>query len=149
VVRRQHGTPSTAERQGFTAARLPSPREAAWLVVRPAPALDAAQRRFVTAPREQSPSIAKAADLVCRFVQLLRDRKATALSEWMAQARASGLRGFTDGIARDRAAVEAAVSQAWSNGQVEGHVHRLKAITRQMDGRAGFELLRRRLRRAP
>jgi transposase len=41
--------------------------------------------------------------------------------------------------------VEAAVTEPWSNGQVEGHVNRLKTIKRQMYGRAGVELLRARL----
>jgi transposase len=33
----------------------------------------------------------------------------------------------------------------WSNGPVEGHVHRLKLIKRQMYGRASFNLLRARV----
>jgi hypothetical protein len=32
---------------------------------------------------------------------------------------------------RDEAAVQAAVTQRWSNGPVEGHVNRLKTIKRQ------------------
>jgi transposase len=38
------------------------------------------------------------------------------------------------------------VTEAWSNGPVEGQVNRLKTIKRQMDGRAGFDLLRARVR---
>jgi transposase len=37
------------------------------------------------------------------------------------------------------------VEQHWSNGQVEGQVHRLKLLKRQMYGRSGFLLLRRRV----
>ena len=33
----------------------------------------------------------------------------------------------------------------WSNGQAEGQVNRLRLIKRQMYGRAGFELLRKRV----
>jgi transposase len=43
---------------------------------------------------------------------------------------------------REAAAVQAAVTQRWSNGPVEGHVNRLKTIKRQMYGRAGCVLLR-------
>ena len=43
------------------------------------------------------------------------------------------------------AAVQAAVTQRWSKGPVEGHVNRLKTIKRQMYGRAGFVLLRARV----
>ena len=43
---------------------------------------------------------------------------------------------------REAAAAEAAVTQRWSNGPVEGHVNRLKMIKRQMYRQAGFVLLR-------
>jgi transposase len=33
----------------------------------------------------------------------------------------------------------------WSNGMVEGHIHRLKLLKRQMYSRAGFDLLRLRV----
>jgi transposase len=46
---------------------------------------------------------------------------------------------------RDQHAVEAALTLPWSNGPVEGHVHRLKLIKRQMYGRASFDLLRLRV----
>jgi len=38
--------------------------------------------------------------------------------------------------------IEAAMSHEWSNGQVEGQVHRLKLLKRQMYGRAKIDLLR-------
>ena len=46
---------------------------------------------------------------------------------------------------KDESAIRAAISTKWSNGVVEGHVNRLKMLKRQMYGRAGFELLRRRV----
>ena len=46
---------------------------------------------------------------------------------------------------REEAAVQAAVTQRWSDGPMEGHVNRLKTIKRQMYGRAGFVLLRARV----
>jgi transposase len=46
---------------------------------------------------------------------------------------------------KDGAAVRAAMSYAWSNGQVEGKVNRLKMIKRMMFGRAGFALLKARI----
>ena len=45
----------------------------------------------------------------------------------------------------DILAVEAAVTEPWSNWLVEGQVNRLKTIKRQMYGRAGVELRRARL----
>lgn len=48
-------------------------------------------------------------------------------------------------IGQDKAAVLAALSLPWSNGQVEGQVNRLNLIKRQMYGRARFDLLRARV----
>ena len=70
------------------------------------------------------------------------------MGEWLARGEASSdpdLRRFAEGIRRDEAAVEAAVTQRWSNGPVEGHINRLKTIKRPMYGRAGFVLLRARV----
>ncbi len=52
---------------------------------------------------------------------------------------------FAVSLRREREAVEAALRQPWSNGQVGGHVSRLKFLKRQMCGRASFEMLRRRV----
>ena len=49
------------------------------------------------------------------------------------------------GLRRDFKAVIGAVETSWSNGQTEGQINRLKAIKRQMYGRAGFHLLRARV----
>jgi transposase len=48
-------------------------------------------------------------------------------------------------LIHDIEAVTAAVILPWSNGQVEGQIHRLKLVKRQMYGRANFNLLRRRV----
>lgn len=49
------------------------------------------------------------------------------------------------GIDRDRDAVIAGLSLPWSSGAVEGPVNRIKMLKRQMFGRAGFQLLRKRV----
>ena len=86
------------------------------------------------------------------FVQMVKQRQARRLAPWLAHAHRSSsaeLRGFASGINRDYAAVKMALSVAWSQGQVEGQITRLKLLKRQMYGRARFELLRSRvLRRA-
>ena len=74
-----------------------------------------------------------------------RTRDATSLIDWLARTDASRLpevRSFAAGIRRDRGAVEAALTSPWSNGQTEGQVNRLKALKRQMYGRAKLDLLR-------
>ncbi len=52
---------------------------------------------------------------------------------------------FVRGIDRDRDAVLAALVEPWSTGPVEGQINRLKTIKRQMYGRAGYDLLRKRV----
>jgi len=48
-------------------------------------------------------------------------------------------------VRTDVAAVTAGLTVAHSSGPVEGAVCRIKAIKRQMYGRAGFDLLRKRI----
>jgi transposase len=80
---------------------------------------------------------------------MVRRRSATPLPTWLVKAEGSScteLRGFAAGLRQDEAAVAAGLSETWSNGPAEGHVNRLKLIKRQMYGRAGFPLLRARVR---
>jgi transposase len=52
---------------------------------------------------------------------------------------------FAKGLSTDYDAVKAALHYSYSNGPVEGQVNRLKLIKRQAYGRAGFDLLRKRV----
>jgi transposase len=95
-----------------------------------------------------SVELAAALDLADGFADLIRRQSSATLAEWLGQGEASSdpdLRRFAEGIRRDEASVNAAVTERWSNGPVEGHVNRLKTIKRQMYGRAGFVLLRARV----
>ena len=76
---------------------------------------------------------------------MFRGKQSGTLQTWLDQARGTGLPEivrFCDGLRRDEKAVNAAVVLPWSNGQVEGQIHRLKLVKRQMYGRAKFNLLR-------
>ncbi|MFE9730990.1 transposase [Streptomyces sp. NPDC005863] len=55
------------------------------------------------------------------------------------------LRHFAQHLERDLDAVTAGLTLPWNSGVVEGHVNRIKMLKRQMFGRAGFELLRKRV----
>jgi transposase len=86
--------------------------------------------------------------LVLRFRALLRWRKVERLEGWINVAGASGFRftaQFAKTLQRDEAEVQPAVAMRWNNGPLEGRVNRLKMIKRQMDGRAGFHLLKARV----
>src|ERR1700692_4294303 len=93
--------------------------------------------------KRQCPSFAVMRKLVFGFRAILRGGKVTTLHRWMEHARKTGIHSlvrFVRTLKQDLRAVEAAVSEPWSNGPV-----RLKMLKRQMYGRAGIELLRARL----
>jgi transposase len=52
---------------------------------------------------------------------------------------------FANGGTQDQAAVTAAITSSWSNGQTEGQITKLKLVKRQMYGRAKLDLLQARL----
>ena len=52
---------------------------------------------------------------------------------------------MAQGRKEDAALHRATLTTPWSNGQAEGQITRLKLLKRQMYGRAGFDLLRRRV----
>jgi transposase len=91
------------------------------------------------------PMLVSARDLVERFHSMVRDRDPDALPAWITDAAGSVLASFGKGIVADQAAVLAALTQPWSNGQTEGQITRLKLVKRQMYGRAKLDLLRARL----
>jgi transposase len=127
--------------------RVLSPRQAVWLFLRDEDDLTAAQGAYRAELLRCCPDIATALSLVEEFQRLVRARDAPALVAWLSAAETSGLREFREfagGLRRDCGAVEAAVTCAWSSGQVEGQVTRLKLVKRGMYGRAGFPLLRQR-----
>ncbi len=70
------------------------------------------------------------------------------LPQWIEAVRADDLPSchtFVNGLERDLAAVTAGLTLPWSSGVVEGHVNRIKMLKRQMYGRAGFALRRKRV----
>lgn len=79
------------------------------------------------------------------FCRMIRQRDASAWPCWREQAEHSQLANFARHLNHDEAALLAALQQPWSNGPVEGHIHRLKLIKRTMYGGANFDLLRLRV----
>ncbi len=92
--------------------------------------------------------MSRAYELSQDFLSLLKERRAQALKEWISIAKSSyipELTSFAKSVQQDYAAISAACSLPWSQGQVEGQINRLKCLKRQMYGRAQFELLRLRV----
>jgi transposase len=125
-----------------------SSQQASWLFVLSEERLTAEQRRYKEHLVQASEELAKAYQLSEDFVGLLKERKAADLQPWLERASHSHIAEFKSlakGMQRDYAAIHAACCQPWSQGQVEGHVNRLKCLKRQMYGRANFDLLRLRV----
>ena len=91
------------------------------------------------------PALAQARVLADQFTSMVRNRSADQLGAWLAEAEGSLLSAFARGLRKDQAAVSAALSERWSNGQTEGRINRLKLLKRQMYGRAGIALLKARI----
>jgi transposase len=125
--------------------RRMSPTRASWLCVSQPTKLDEKQCQQVEHIRKGHPDLETAYQLSQAFVLMLAERRDTDLDGWLVQAKHSGiaeLKSFAQGIRRDYAAVRAAFTSKWSNGQVEAQVNCLKLQKRQMYGRAHFDLLR-------
>jgi transposase len=125
-----------------------SPSRASWLCVSQPTKLDEKQRHQVEDIRKGHPDLEVAYHLSQAFVLMLSERRDKDLDEWLVQAEHSSiaeLKSFAQGIRRDYAAVRAAFSSRWSNGQVEAQVNCLKLQKRLMFGRAKFDLLRQRV----
>jgi transposase len=118
-----------------SAVSAPSTRKVARLLMGNSDKQSAEERRFVTA----------LLDLIKSFSTMIKKGLADQLDDWISAAEQGGLKGFAGSLRQDRDAVHAALSLSWSTGPVEGQINRLKVIKRTMSGRAGFELLRRRV----
>jgi transposase len=128
--------------------RPPSPRQVTGLFLRRPTDRTAEEQQVLGQVIEQCPDARVAYELTERFLSLLRLRQAASLDAWLTDATQSGLPEFqrlASGLLTDHAAVAAAASLPYSNGQTEGQVNKLKVLKRQMYGRAKFDLLRLRL----
>jgi transposase len=133
--------------QAAAARPLPAPRQLVWLLMKDVQQLNAEEIHILEQLR-QEPMVEQAYTLGQQFLQIVRQRQHDAFDAWLAACQASNipdLQGFATGLKQDEAAVRAALTTNWSNGQVEGQNTRLKMVKRQMYGRAGFALLRKRV----
>ncbi len=91
------------------------------------------------------PSLVEAREIIAEFHTMIRRKAEAGLTPWIDRARASLVTSFASGVMKDEAAVRAAITSPWSNGQTEGQITRLKLVRRQMYGRGKIDLLQARL----
>jgi transposase len=119
-----------------------------WLLTRP-DHLQEDEQAQLQAIRARCPHIDALAGHVTSFAEMMTARTGSRdLEAWLAAVEAddqAGLRSLAAGIRNDQQAVTNGLSLHWNSGMVEGTVNKIKMIKRQMHGRAGFDLLRKRV----
>jgi transposase len=96
------------------------------------------------------PHIQALAGHISTFAEMMTGRTGSRdLESWLTAIEADDgqpdLRSLAAGIRNDQLAVTNGLTLDWSSGMVEGTVNKIKMIKRQMYGRAGFALLRKRV----
>ena len=125
--------------------RVPSARTIARLMTTGRDTLSKAEAVTIAAIESGVPLLVQARSIIAAFHAMLRKKHEAELDAWIEQAQASLVASLANGIVKDRAAVRAAINSAWSNGQTEGQITRLKLVRRQMYGRGKIDLLQARL----
>lgn len=125
--------------------RTPSARTIARLMTSGRDALSTTETLTIAAIEDSVPALAEARAAVAAFQATIRKKAGDDLDGWIDRAKTGLLASFASGVTKDRAAVVAAITNVWSNGQTEGQITRLKLIKRQMYGRAKLDLLEARL----
>ncbi|QFZ20754.1 transposase [Saccharothrix syringae] len=118
-----------------------------WLMSRP-DRLAADHRARLVQILARCPELAAAEHLVRGFAGIPTTRTGERLKDWVVDVRAEdlpALHGFATGLEKDRDAVVQGLTTKWSSGPTEGRINKIKALKRQMYGRAGFALLRKRV----
>lgn len=149
---RQKLPPILQKVQSLPVFTPPAPRQAVWWLLKEKEQLTPEQQDFRLELSQVSPAITQGQKLVQEFRALLRTRNEAGYEQWREKVKKSELKelqSFAQGLLKDDAAVRAAFSSDWSNGQVEGQVNKVKMVKRAMYGRASFPLLRARLVGAP
>ena len=130
-------------------ARVPSARTIARLMSIGRYNLSKAETVTIAAIEDGLPQLIKAREIIADFHQMIRTKAVAEIARWIDRAADSLVASFCDGVRKDEAAVSAAITSPWSNGQTEGQITKLKLVKRQMYGRGKIDLLQARLIGAP
>jgi len=132
-------------------AALPVPKTrqiTRWLMTRP-DRLGPGEQAQLAAITAACPHLAALAGHIRGFAEMMTRRQGLLeLEDWLTRVEADDqpqLHSFASGIRRDQQAVTAGLALPYSSAALEGNVNKIKMIKRQMYGRAGFALLRKRV----
>ncbi len=121
-----------------------------WLLVRDPESLTASEEAHLTWLCDRQETLATLYALVQAFRRLVKERRGNELEVWAQACETSGIRElkrFATHLLTEWEPAVAGLTLPESQGQTEGQVHKLKLLKRQMYGRAGFALLRKRVLR--
>jgi transposase len=135
-------------RRGSIAGLSPTSKNVAALFMRREEKLTKEQKEYLGRLCDADEALADARRLTQEVAKMVRDLEDEKLDGWLEEAEACSapaMGRFAAGLKKDLDAVREGLTENWSNGPVEGFVHKLKLLKRQGYGRAGFELLRARM----
>jgi transposase len=141
------------ERDGVSLPAAPPapglrPRQAAGLLLIPAAERTVDQERAWRQVLQIQDEVDRSMGVLQQFLALIRTHCNDGLDAWLEQATGSEvpeLVAFVTKLRQDEEAVRAGLSLSWSQGQMEGHINRVKLIKRSMYGRGKLDLLRQRV----
>ena len=126
----------------------PTVREVTGWLTRHPDSLTEDQRLQLKALLGRCPELQTGSDQVRAFAAMLTQLTGQHLPQWIGNAKAAdlpGLASFARGLEQDLDAVTQGLTSRWNSGPVEGRVNHIKMLKRQMFGRAGLPLLRKRV----
>lgn len=135
-------------RERGTSDPTPTPRPVAMRLLQRPERLSADAQALLARLCGADDAIAAAHTRTQGCATMVRERQGERRDAWIADAIAADipdLRRFALGLLPDKEAIQAGLTEEWSNGPTEGHINRLKTLKRQMYGRAKFDVLRQRL----
>ncbi|GAB4072540.1 hypothetical protein GCM10028812_50670 [Ancylobacter sonchi] len=131
--------------EGGVLNRTPSARALARLMTLARDQLSRSETVLIAAIESSVPSLVEAREIIAAFQAMIRKKALADLGPWLERANSSLVAAFGRGVEKDHAAVAAAITSPWSNGQTEGQITKLKLVKRQMYGRGKLDLLEARL----
>lgn len=112
------GAKRAGAKQGSRRLPLPSARQASWMLLQPEE-LKEEEQKIVELLCRLSPEIGRAQELALNFVEMIKERRADELPQWLIDVLGSGVaefQSFANGLTDDLQAVKAALCSSGQGG---------------------------------